>query len=166
MPLSANSPAVVNEATADRSGAPVEPEAAVPAAPASNGSGPSRATALDQRPAPDRFMRRLLRVHGPPVPGAIFGAQGFMSRSIVVSAIRCTITYLLVPILTPIVGVLNVVDVPLSIALLTFALVWSTRGLRRFWVADHPKRWAYTAMIAAVWVLLVIGLGTDIARLV
>lgn len=119
-----------------------------------------------ERPAADRAMRKLLRVQGPPIPGAVFGAQGFMSRSIAFSAVRCTITYLLVPILTPIVGVLNAVDAPLSIALLTLAFVMSIRSLRRFWLADHARRWAYTGLIAVVWVLLAVGLGTDVARLV
>ena len=64
-------------------------------------SPPVPSAAERQRPAADRFMRRLLRVEGAADPGAILGAQKAMTSSILVSAVRCTITYLLVPILTP-----------------------------------------------------------------
>ena len=117
------------------------------------------------RPAADRFMRRLLRVEGDPEPGAIFGAQKAMTNSIMVSAIRCTITYLVIPILTPILGVLDVLSVPVSIVLCTLALVMSTRSLRRFWKADHSKRWHYTALVVVVWTFLAFALVKDFSQI-
>ena len=117
------------------------------------------------RPAADRFMRRLLRVEGDPEPGAIFGAQKAMTNSIMVSAVRCTITYLVIPILTPILGVLDVLSVPVSIVLCTVALVMSTRSLRRFWKADHSKRWHYTALVVVVWSFLAFALVKDFSQI-
>lgn len=118
------------------------------------------------RPAADRVMRRLLRVEGAAEPGAVFGAQQAMTSSIVVSGVRCTITYLVIPILTPILGVLDVLSVPVSIVLCTLALVMSSRSLRRFWKADHAKRWHYTALVAVVWAFLVFALADDVSHLV
>ena len=111
-------------------------------------------------------MRRLLRIEGEAEPGAILGAQRAMTSSILVSAVRCTITYLLVPILTPIVGVLDLVAAPLSILLCAVAFVMSTRSLRRFWRADHAKRWHYTALVAVVWAFLTVAVVRDVAQLV
>ena len=132
--------------------APAEP--AAPAAPAAG-----------ERPAADRLVRRLLRIEGAAEPGVILGAQRAMRSSILVSAIRCTITYLLVPILTPIVGVLDLVAAPLSIGLCAVAFVMSTRSLRRFWRADHSKRWHYTALVGVVWAFLVVAVVRDVGQL-
>src|SRR5215207_9801288 len=49
---------------------------------------PAPSPAERQRPAADRFMRRLLRVEGAADPGAILGAQKAMTSSILVSAVR------------------------------------------------------------------------------
>jgi hypothetical protein len=38
-------------------------------------------------------------------------------------------------------------------------------GVRRFWLADHPSRWAYTAFIGVVQVLLVVAIGFDISAI-
>lgn len=119
-----------------------------------------------ERSAADRAMRSLLRIEGDAEPGAILGAQRAMTNSILVSAIRCTITYLLVPILTPIVGVLDLVAAPLSLVLCAVAFVMSSRSLRRFWRADHSKRWHYTALVLVVWTFLVVAVVRDVGQLV
>jgi hypothetical protein len=110
-------------------------------------------------------MRSLLRIEGDPDPGAILGAQRAMTNSIAVSAIRCTITYLLVPILTPILGVLDLVAAPLSLVLCGLAFFMSSRSLRRFWRADHSKRWHYTALVVVVWSFLVIAVIRDVSQI-
>lgn len=123
-------------------------------------------TTTAQRPAADQFMRRLLRVEGDPVPGAVFDAQNKLRSSIIISGIRCIITYLLVPIVTPVIGFMGVVAAPVSIALSVLAIVLGYNSLRRFWLADHRLRWRYTAFIAVVWVLLIVGIAIDVSHLV
>jgi hypothetical protein len=110
-------------------------------------------------------MRRLLRIEGDAEPSAVLGAQRAMTSSILVSAIRCTITYLLVPVLTPIVGVLDLVDAPLSLVLCCLAFFMSSRSLRRFWRADHSKRWHYTALVVVVWSFLAVAVVRDIGQI-
>lgn len=114
----------------------------------------------------DRRMRALLRVGDQVDPGALLGAQQAMSKSILVSAVRCTITYLLIPILGGAVGLFDVFGPVLSIALCLFAGFMSIRSMRRFWIANHPKRWAYTAFASVVLVALAIGITFDVVRLV
>jgi O-antigen/teichoic acid export membrane protein len=124
------------------------------------------ATIIRSRSVADQIMRRLLKVEGDPVPGAVFDAQNKLRSSIIISGIRCIITYLLVPIITPIIGFMGAVAAPISIALSLIAIGFGYNSLRRFWLADHRLRWRYTVFIAVVWVLLVIGISMDIARLV
>ena len=113
----------------------------------------------------DRRMRAILRVGDQVDPSALLGAQSAMSKSILVSAVRCTITYLLIPILGSTIGLLNVFAAPLSIALCLFAGFMSIRSMRRFWIANHPRRWAYTAFASVVLVALTIGITFDVLRL-
>lgn len=123
-------------------------------------------TALQpERTSADRFMRRALNIHGEPVPGAVFDAQNKLRSSIVISGIRCIITYLLVPIATPIIGFTGAVAAPVSIALSVAAIVLGYHSLRRFWLADHRLRWRYTTFIAVVWVLLAVGIVVDLGSL-
>ncbi len=110
-------------------------------------------------------MRRLLRVGDTIDKDAIFGARRSTTAAIVVSGIRCTITYLLIPVLAPLIGLSTWFSAPLTIALSVVAIVMGISGVRRFWIADHRARWAYTGFIGVVVVLLVIGIAADVASL-
>lgn len=96
---------------------------------------------------------------------AIFGARRSTTRAIVVSGIRCTITYLLIPILAPFIAILDTLGPMISIALCLAAIVMGIAGLRRFWLANHISRWSYTAFIAVVVSLLVVAIGIDVSRI-
>lgn len=111
-------------------------------------------------------MRRMLGVEGEAVPGAVFDAQNKLRSSIIISGIRCIITYLLVPIVTPIIGFMGVVAAPVAIGLSVLAIVLGYNSLKRFWLADHRLRWRYTIFIAVVWVLLAVGIVVDAASLI
>ena len=118
-----------------------------------------------ERPA-DRFVRRLLGVGDVVDKNAIFGARRSTTTAIVLSGIRCTITYLLIPVLAPFVGLLKTLDAPLSIVLSTVAIGMGIAGVRRFWIADHRARWSYTAFIGVVLLMLSVAIAFDIASLV
>jgi O-antigen/teichoic acid export membrane protein len=117
---------------------------------------------IEQRTPADRFMRRLLRVGDVVDKNAILGARRDTTAAIVVSGIRCIITYLLIPILAPIVGLSGAASAPLTIALSVLAIYMGISGVRRFWIADHRARWAYTSFIGVVVVLLLIGIVVDV----
>lgn len=110
-------------------------------------------------------MRNLLRVGDVVDKGAILGARRSTTTAIVISGIRCTITYLLIPLLVPVVGLLETIAAPLTISLSLIAIVMGISGVRRFWIADHRARWAYTGFIAVVVVLLLAGIGFDVMGL-
>ena len=107
-------------------------------------------------------MRRLLVVGDVVDSTAIFGARRSTTTAIVVSGIRCIITYLLVPVFAPFLGLLETIGAPLSIALSVLAIGMGVSGVRRFWIADHRARWAYTWFIAVVVALLAVGIVFDL----
>ena len=111
-------------------------------------------------------MRGLLRVGAIVDKHAIIGARRSTTTAIVVSGIRCTVTYVLIPILTPFVTLLDTFGAPISIALSSFAIVMGIRGVRRFWIADHRARWSYTMLIGAILLMLCVAIFIDVRTIV
>lgn len=81
-----------------------------------------------------------------------------------VSAVRCLITYVLVPIMVPILSLSQLVAAPIGIALCLLAVVNGTISLRRFWRSDHPQRWMYTAFVGVIFTILAVALISDLTR--
>lgn len=114
--------------------------------------------------APDRLMRRLLRIDGVDLrEGA--GAHRAFRTSVLVSAVRCLVSYVLVPLLIPVLHLAGWVGTPIGLALCVVAAVNGVVSLRRFWRADHRHRWTYTGFMLVIFAILALGLGTDLNRL-
>ena len=127
-------------------------------APATTGAG------FRTHAAPDRIMRRLLGVTAPDGASSA-GAHRAFRLSVLISAVRCLITYLVVPVAVPLLSLAGWVAAPIGIALCTYAVVNGIVSLKRFWRSDHPQRWVYTGFMAVVFVVLGIALGSDLSRL-
>ncbi|WP_232299661.1 hypothetical protein [Leucobacter komagatae] len=127
----------------------------------------AEATPEIERSPVDRFMRRLLRVEGAKkTPFINRDAHRNFRVAIIVSGVRCIITYLLIPILVPIVGFAGVVAAPLGIALCLVAGVNGVVSVRRFWISDYRGKWMYTWFILFVFLVLAISIVADVARIV
>ncbi|MBL3682458.1 hypothetical protein D3229_08960 [Leucobacter aridicollis] len=112
-------------------------------------------------------MRRLLRVEGAKkTPFINRDAHRNFRVALIISGVRCLITYLLIPILVPILGVAGVLAAPIGIALCVVAAVNGVVSVRRFWISDHRGKWMYTWFIVIVFVILTIAMVSDIARIV
>jgi hypothetical protein len=107
-------------------------------------------------------MRRLLRIpDGPAAPEV--AAQRAFSTSIMVSATRCILTYVILPFVAPVLGfaagVGPLIGIPIGVA----AIVCNVLTIRRFWSADHRSRWAYTGLALMVIALLLVLMAKDLA---
>jgi multisubunit Na+/H+ antiporter MnhB subunit len=117
-----------------------------------------------ERSRADVFMRRLLRVdQAGPVGGA--AAERVFSTSILISATRCLLTYIVLPFVAPILGLAAGVGPALGIVIGVVAIVFNVKSMRRFWRADHRWRWAYTLLATAIIGLLVVLLVHDVSEL-
>lgn len=92
-------------------------------------------------------------------------AERTFSISLVVSAIRCTLTYVLIPWVFPLLGVASGVGPVVGIVIGTAAIVANVVSIRRFHRADHRWKWPMTAINGGIIVLLVILVVVDITRL-
>jgi hypothetical protein len=114
------------------------------------------------RPLPDVAMRRLLAIPEGPTPAGGCEAHRVVGASLLVSAARCLLSYIVLPLLAPLVGLVTVNPV-LGIVLGSVALAANTLAVRRFWLADHPWRWPYTAICMIVVALILVLLARDVA---
>jgi len=98
----------------------------------------------------DETMRRLLRVPGDQTPIDESETHRIFSASIFLSALRCLLTYVILPVVLPAIGVARGVGPAIGIPVGVLALTFDYLGIRRFWLADHRHRWAFTALYAVV----------------
>ena len=110
-------------------------------------------------------MRRVLRLPGDVPRASRAAAQQAFSRSVWISAARCLLTYIVLPVLGPIVGFSGRVGPVLGLAVGTVSMVAIVVSIRRFFAADHRWRWRYTAIGGSILVLLVVQAVLDISDL-
>ncbi len=91
----------------------------------------------------DRFMRRLLRLPEGKTATAEEARSAFQ-KSIFISAARCVLMYVFFPFVLPLIGVAKGVGPVIGVIIGMLAIVSITFSIRRFWRADHSKRWHYT----------------------
>lgn len=99
-------------------------------------------------------MRRLLLISDGPSSVDDAAAHRLFSTSILLSATRCLLSYIVFPIVTPLLGAAAGVGPAIGIPIGLLALYFDVQGIRRFWLADHRLRWPITALYLAVMVLV------------
>ncbi len=119
---------------------------------------PNGPTTSAPRSRADGTMRRLLRVPDDRAPIDESETHRIFSASIFLSALRCLLSYIVLPVVLPAIGVARGVGPAIGIPVGMLALTFDYLGIRRFWLADHRQRWAFTALYAVV--------GTMVAALV
>jgi len=109
-------------------------------------------------------MRRLLGIREIDRKAGT-GAHRAFRISVLVSAVRCLITYLAIPVLVPLLSLSGWVAAPVGIALCVVAVVNGVVSVRRFWASDHARRWVYTAFMGVVFVILGVAMVSELSRL-
>lgn len=117
----------------------------------------------------DVWVSRLLRV--PEITTSTdrsAEAQRAFSFAMVLSGLRCILSYLVFPILLPALGlgitasVGAVIGIPVGV----LALFFDIRGIRRFWVANYRYKWQMTVVYLAVIGLVSYLVIQDFVRLI
>lgn len=119
---------------------------------------------LTRTPA-EQFMRRILFISDPDPSVTEKQVNGLFETSILISAIRCTLAYVVFPIFAPALYAASSWGPAIGLTVGAVALVFDVAGMRRFWKADHRWRWPMTAIYACVMVLVVILVVHDIGYL-
>ena len=114
----------------------------------------------------DVTMRRVLRIHGDPGGVTAADAQAAFRTSILVSTVRCLLTYIVLPFVIPAIGLAAGVGPVISLIISAVAAYFLVGSMRRFWRVHHRKRWHYTSLALVVGCLLIVGGILDVVHLV
>lgn len=113
----------------------------------------------------DLVARRVLRIRERPEGVTNAQAYSAFQRSMLISATRCLLTYIVFPFVLPAVGFATGVGPVLGITIGTIAIVCDVFAVRRFHAVDHRWRWHFTAVAALVIGLLGYLLVEDLVHL-
>ncbi len=97
-------------------------------------------------------------------PPATPGERAF-SISLFISATRCTLQYVLLPIGLPLIGLTTDISLPLVILLDLLAITMLVRSLRYFWQTRHPRRFDMLPLSLVILFIIFFSLGFDIWQL-
>ena len=125
-----------------------------------------REASFPLRDRADDGMRRLLRIPEGTAPIDESETHRIFSLSILLSATRCLLSYIFLPILLPAIGVARGVGPAIGIPIGVLALVFDYLGIRRFWLADHHRKWAFSALYAVVGTMVAALVIVDIASVI
>lgn len=99
----------------------------------------------------------------PPSGTSEADANRAFSTSILISAIRCTLAYVVFPWVLPALGVAGGIGPGIGLVVGVVAIGFNIASIRRFWRADHRWKWPITVLnctvIAMLSVLAIIDLG-------
>ncbi len=123
-----------------------------------------RAIDRPARSRADEAMRRLLRIPEQQAPIDESDTHRIFSASILLSALRCLLSYIVLPIVLPAIGLARGVGPVISIPIGLLALTFDYLGIRRFWLADHHQRWVFSALYAVVGGMVLALLIVDIVH--
>ena len=85
--------------------------------------------------------------------------------SILISAVRCTLTYVILPFAAPAIGLAAGVGPAVGIPIAVVALWANVASIRRHWHTGHRWKWPISLLNAGIIVLLVILLVLDVGQL-
>lgn len=126
---------------------------------------------INQPPSASRYdavARKILRI--PDVRPTVRreeAAERLFSLAMVISGLRCTLSYVIVPFILPALGIGALagfgpeIGIPIGVA----ALFFDVKGIRRFWVANHKWRWQMSFIYLAVIGLVLYLVIADIVAL-
>ena len=101
-----------------------------------------------------------------PDPQAADGtAERLFSKSIVISGIRCVLAYLILPFVTPFIGLAPGVGAGFGLVIGLVAIVANVFSIRRFWRADHRWKIQATVLHCSVLILLTVLMVIDLREL-
>lgn len=113
-----------------------------------------------------------------PAPGPIAGArpapqnplperaQRALTFGLMLSALRCTVQYVVLPFVLPWVGVATSVSVWVTLVLGGIAIASLTRNVRYLWRLRHAQRWRYLGFAVIVAASLALFMVIDLHRVI
>jgi ABC-type iron transport system FetAB permease component len=115
----------------------------------------------------DRTIARVLFVDPPAAtPNADDqGSENLMGFSLAVSAFRCTLQYIVLPFLLPVIGMAAGWALGLTMVVNIAAVVALIMSLRRMWATNYAHKWRYFAIAMPALLVLLAFFVLDVVTL-
>jgi len=110
-------------------------------------------------------MRRLLRLPSDAPKATEVSARQLVEKSLLISMVRCLLTYIVLPFAAPIFGFATGVTPVVGLVVGLVAIAANGASVRRFWRADHRYRWHYTVLATVIVAALVWLVVADVVEL-
>ncbi len=94
-----------------------------------------------------------------------FAPMRNVSKSILISAVRCVLTYVIFPWVMPLLGRAGDVGPMIGSIIGVIAIGFNVASIRRFWISNHKWKWPITVLNGSVIILLLILLSHDLSSL-
>ncbi len=95
------------------------------------------------------------------------GAERLFSLAMVISGLRCTLSYVVIPFVLPLLGLgASSLSPYIGLPIGLVALYFDVKGIRRFWIADHRLRWQMSLIYVAVICLVLYLVTTETIQLI
>lgn len=107
-------------------------------------------------------VARARRALESPLPAP---AQRALTFGLILSALRCTVQYVLLPFVLPWIGVAASIPPWITLVLGGLAIVSLTRNVRYLWRLHHARRWSYLALALIVTTALLLFMVMDLRNL-
>jgi hypothetical protein len=134
--------------------------------PVPHGAGTTTKAPPATRSAADLWVRKVLRIKERPTHITEAAANSAFQKSMLISATRCTLTYVIFPFVLPVLGIASGVGPLLGLTIGSIAIVCDVFAIRRFFAADHRYRWYFSAIALSIIGLLAVLLVQDLSHLV
>ncbi len=118
-----------------------------------------------QRSRADLIARKVLRIKDRPSGVTDAAVYSAFQKSMLISATRCLLTYIVFPFVLPAVGFATGIGPVLGIVIGVLAMVCDVFAVRRFHAVEHRWRWHFTAVALCVIGLLSVLLVQDFVHL-
>lgn len=92
-------------------------------------------------------------------------AQRALTFALLLSGLRCTVQYLVLPFVLPWIGVAASISPWLTLTLSALAVVFLVRNVRRLWKVRHDRRWSYLLVAGVVTASLLLFVFVDLRTL-
>lgn len=103
-----------------------------------------------QRSKADVVARKILFIKERPEGVTNAQAYSAFQKSMLISATRCILTYVVFPFVLPAVGIVSNFGSGLGVAIGTFAIGCDIFSIRRFHSVEHKYRWHFTVVALCV----------------
>lgn len=118
----------------------------------------------------EHLMYRLLLLD-PPAPERestldnASRAERAFGFSLMFSAVRCILQYVILPFVLPVIGITLEAAIPVVLAINVVALVSIVYSVRRFWQVNYKYKWQYLPVAGAAFVVLSAFIVLDVVTL-